>query len=90
MLFQFVAGHDLDLLDPLASRLDLVATNGLSIFLTGEVWWLIYSVVLSLALHKGLELAQLNKFLDPSLQEDDFIFIRLDEVSIVDMTVVFI
>ena len=90
MLFQLVAGHYLDLLDPLASRLDLVATNGLSIFLTGEVWWLIYSVVLSLALHKGLELAQLNKLLDPSLQADDFIFISLDEVSIVDMTVVFI
>ena len=90
MLFQLVAGHYLDLLDPLAPRLYLVATNGLSIFLTGEVWWLIYSVVLSLALHKGLELAQLNKFLDPSLQEDDFIFISLDEVSIVDMTVVFI
>ena len=90
MLFQLVAGHYLDLFDPLAPRLDLVATNGLSIFLTGEVWWLIYSVVLSLALHKGLELAQLNKFLDPSLQADDFIFIRLDEVSIVDMTVVFI
>ena len=90
MLFQLVTGHYLDLLDPLAPRLDLVATNGLSIFLTGEVWWLIYSVVLSLALHKGLELAQLNKFFDPSLQADDFIFISLDEVSIVDMTVVFI
>ena len=90
MLFQLVAGHYLDLFDPLAPRLDLVATNGLSIFLTGEVWWLIYSVVLSLALHKGLKFAELNKFLDPSLQADDFIFIRLDEVSIVDMTVVFI